>query len=607
MARDRDATLASSHVGAVCGVSALRAAAFCLLVGVLLLGCGGESTCDPEVLTGTVDSRVLVGASCDQIRVEGTVYVAAGGTLTIREGSTLTFQRGAGLIVDEGSISAAGASEAPIIMTGAEATPGFWQGVLLRQPASETAQLLSNTIIEYAGSKPFHGGHPAGLTIIGHPAASSPIKINGSTFRFNKGHGTYIHAPGSIAQNVCSIEAARYDSNSEAHVRLIGGANCIRPSITFSPSERPDVLLESLGSQNQSINHSEARIVPEEDLRLAAGQILYLASGTTLTFPPGIKVVAEGGMIHGTRESPTPILRGAADLPGAWPGIQIEPGAQFELYGVVVTGAGEPGPDDASDAPSRSAAVTARENSRVRIEYVTLTESAGYGLLSERGAEAEINHSHFSANALGAAHLDWPAIHGFVMGNTFGPDEVADAVIFRTEVEPYNVTLQLPTLPTRLIIDSGSLYKLFVPAGADVEITSDLGLDEIIMGEGSTISFHRHVTLHTYAFNSEGSPDQPVILQPVPSADHWGGVSATIGGEHSFRHTVIRKAGMDASGPRPALKIEGYATVDVATAAFLENAAGGVSIGPLATVTGCSAAVFEGNGGPDFSGAPCAD
>ena len=127
------------------------------MVTALVVGCGGEGTCKPEVFSGTVDSSLTLGATCDQVHVSGDVYVTPRGHLTIKRGTTLTFKPGTGLFVDGGGISALGEKKFPILMTGQFIVNRQWKGVAIRNGNREVERTLSHVTIEHAGSGSFEG------------------------------------------------------------------------------------------------------------------------------------------------------------------------------------------------------------------------------------------------------------------------------------------------------------------------------------------------------------------------------------------------------------------------------------------------------------------
>ena len=70
--------------------------------------------------------------------------------LAIEPGSRLEFAEGSGLIVDEnGSLTAEGTAEKPIVFTGTEDTPGFWDGIYIQSNSAKN--IIRNASLTYGG------------------------------------------------------------------------------------------------------------------------------------------------------------------------------------------------------------------------------------------------------------------------------------------------------------------------------------------------------------------------------------------------------------------------------------------------------------------------
>jgi hypothetical protein len=104
-------------------------------------------------------------------------------TLTLNPGTRLVFGKDAGLDVWEGSLLALGSEDDPIVFTGLEAEPGYWQGIVLGHAGEHT---LRNTIVEYGGS----GTGGANVTSRGlSEDERGTLLIEGSTLRHSAGYG----------------------------------------------------------------------------------------------------------------------------------------------------------------------------------------------------------------------------------------------------------------------------------------------------------------------------------------------------------------------------------------------------------------------------------
>lgn len=82
--------------------------------------------------------------------LEGTPEIKA--HLTIEPGTRLEFAQGYGINIEEnGSLTAEGTAAKPVVFTGGEEAPGFWDGIYFQSKSPKN--LLSNAAVKYAGPK----------------------------------------------------------------------------------------------------------------------------------------------------------------------------------------------------------------------------------------------------------------------------------------------------------------------------------------------------------------------------------------------------------------------------------------------------------------------
>ena len=131
----------------------------------------------PAQLLGELDTASqYTGNTVDEVRVTGSKidldttwprlevpYVInnllnVDAALTIEAGTSMIFRANAGFDVSsEGSLTAIGTAQAPILFTGAQQTPGFWAGISFI--SSDSADnVLDNVIFEYAGNSGLGSG-----------------------------------------------------------------------------------------------------------------------------------------------------------------------------------------------------------------------------------------------------------------------------------------------------------------------------------------------------------------------------------------------------------------------------------------------------------------
>ena len=93
-----------------------------------------------------------------------TVRTFVEGPLTIEAGAVVYFAQDASLIVrEDGSLAAEGTADQPVVFSGAEALSGYWKGLEFGTVSANN--LLSNVVLEYAGSEGWFGGSDSVATL----------------------------------------------------------------------------------------------------------------------------------------------------------------------------------------------------------------------------------------------------------------------------------------------------------------------------------------------------------------------------------------------------------------------------------------------------------
>jgi hypothetical protein len=107
--------------------------------------------------------------------LDGTPKIQA--HLTIEPGARLEFREGFGINVNEnGSLSAEGTTTKPIVFTGAEEAPGFWDGIYFQSKSRKN--ILSNVAVKYAGTK----GGLANAAVTLAPGAAATVQSSELAF-----------------------------------------------------------------------------------------------------------------------------------------------------------------------------------------------------------------------------------------------------------------------------------------------------------------------------------------------------------------------------------------------------------------------------------------
>ncbi|MCF6345291.1 MAG: carboxypeptidase regulatory-like domain-containing protein [Thiomicrorhabdus sp.] len=113
--------------------------------------------------------------------VEAALVLEAGVSLTFNSGSTLN-------VLEAGSLKAIGTEAQPILFTGRDPSPGYWEGIMFHFSSSSNNQ-LDYVTVEYAGS-----GNPASSGNIGSvcfPQSPTRFSVTNSTIKDSFGWGVY--------------------------------------------------------------------------------------------------------------------------------------------------------------------------------------------------------------------------------------------------------------------------------------------------------------------------------------------------------------------------------------------------------------------------------
>lgn len=152
---------------------------------------GGDG---PEELPEVIDAdRALTDIIADPTQPDyiAPQSVSVEAKLTIEPGVVVAFARDTRLTIagrSGGVLVSQGSDEAPVRLTGEDATKGSWHGVYVDNSTSSLNE-LDHTIIEFGGGAEFGSGLGAANLGIGGFVGSSTFIITNSTFRDSAGHG----------------------------------------------------------------------------------------------------------------------------------------------------------------------------------------------------------------------------------------------------------------------------------------------------------------------------------------------------------------------------------------------------------------------------------
>lgn len=131
--------------------------------GALYLNDVGQLDSNSHFVGNSDDRVILISDDLTKSQVlpnVGVPYWLVGGapsqilaTLTIEPGVELQFSSNGGFWISKsGALTAIGTADAPIVFTGMEKTPGFWQGIEFVSSDSK-ANIINHAVVEFGGSK----------------------------------------------------------------------------------------------------------------------------------------------------------------------------------------------------------------------------------------------------------------------------------------------------------------------------------------------------------------------------------------------------------------------------------------------------------------------
>lgn len=139
--------------------------------------------------------------------------------LVIEAGTQLRFESGTGLAVSGGNsfIECVGTESSPIVLTGTENVPGFWQGVEVYDCISAKNK-MAYTNVSYGGASDLGPGKAANLTLDFYLSPAS-IDVQNCTFSHSKGYGIAIDGECTANGDNALVEAANnFTSNAGGNV-----------------------------------------------------------------------------------------------------------------------------------------------------------------------------------------------------------------------------------------------------------------------------------------------------------------------------------------------------------------------------------------------------
>jgi|GEM_PF-458649 len=285
-----------------------------------LLGSGGRYTGNADDVIEIAESENIDAATVwpstgvpwrmDRLTVNAPLEMAAGTTVQFRSEGGLSIE-------STGSLRAIGTASAPILFTGVDNTPGFWDGVRFSF-SNSTNNRLEHVTVEYAGGA---GNLDGGIVSRTFSSSQGRLGLSDVTSRFNEGPGVRLE----FGTQLTAFERVTSTSN--------GLAAIVHPDVLpsfgdgLSLGGNTDDVVSLYDVDIDSAVTWPALGVPYlfSNIDIDITGALVLSPGTTMlaTTDGNIDVDRTGSFTAvGTAAAPIRIV-GRSAVPGHWQGIDF--------------------------------------------------------------------------------------------------------------------------------------------------------------------------------------------------------------------------------------------------------------------------------------------
>ncbi|MDP1861982.1 MAG: hypothetical protein Q8K82_25200, partial [Gemmatimonadaceae bacterium] len=293
-----------------------------------------------------------------------------------------------------GSINAVGTSASRITIRGEKAVRGFWESIDVRSAGALNE--LSYVDVRHGG-----GGTGGGTRANVSVSSNAQMRVHNATFEESADAGMEVERFGLLP----AFSNNRFHNNAGAGLRVPAEeAGALDPASSYSTGNGvPYIDVEGSGlhkTQTWRVTNTPLRLLGlttvQGALSIAPGVQLWMAANASMTVFGSVNAV-------GTSASRITV-RGEQAVRGFWETIDFRSSSSLNelAYVDALHGGGGSGSDPAN--------VTAGSNARLRVNFSSFSESAGWGLFA--GPFAVVTPSPlasggntFSNNAKGASNI----------------------------------------------------------------------------------------------------------------------------------------------------------------------------------------------------------
>ncbi len=246
--------------------------------------------------------------------------------LTIEPGVTIAFESDSGLQVgDNGSITAIGTMNNPIIFTGTDKIAGAWSGILIE--SADVKNRLEHAVIEYAGGAPFNSNDDRGGLILW---ADAGISMNNCRISNSAAYGLNL---AYYDYEIRDISNCTFTDNRDPVFAFAEAIHFLDKSNTFSNNVNNYITVGSSATLPGTFTWQNLGI-PYRFIPTNFGITTYtrLVSGCTVNVEPGVVMEFSTGTGLEVDDNAGFTAVGAPAMPILFTGVDKAPGGWEGLY-----------------------------------------------------------------------------------------------------------------------------------------------------------------------------------------------------------------------------------------------------------------------------------
>lgn len=468
-----------------------------------------------NILDRDIDQNTTLASGC--YLADDGITISEPANLTLQAGVVIKFGSGTDLLVSSGaSFTAEGTQAEPIVLSGTEATPGYWEGIHFLFSNSLNNR-LDHVQIEYAGG----GSNGAAILVDANSASPARVAISNTSILNSSSYGFSFDA-GTLLD--------KFDRN-----RITGNATTGRIEPTTATA------IANTGSYTGNLNDGlqltsdsidKATTFDDIGIPYLAGNLgleakLNINPGVTIEFSAGSTLrVNSAGTLNAIGTAADPILLTSVEpTPGFWEGVNVffsNTGNTMEHVTI------EYGGGTASASGNLVMEANSASPARLSASNLILRNSQSNGFYFDSGTNLSLFDNITSTLNQRAGYVDAPLMGSIGTGNNF-VGNTEDLIRVGSGGIGSDAT----------VLDQGVPYSM---AGLILQDKLDISPGvTMVMDAGSAIRIN-----NGGALSAVGTAAQPIVFTAEePTPGYWEGInfffSPTV--NNKLDHVIVEYGG----------------------------------------------------------------